>query len=227
MRKIVLLLGLLAAGCAHNTHAPLPEAIRQDPVVQRFTTVAEQVTPVAQDECDRVRPAIRCDFVILIDTTEDAPPNAFQGVGRTGQPQIVFTRSILHSFDNEDEMAFVLAHEAAHHIRRHLAKQADNAVRGAVLLGELASLEGATAEEIENAQYVGAFVGGRIYSKAFELEADALGAIIAHQAGFRPSVGARYFTRIPDPGDQFLGTHPASPDRIKVVDETIEAYGLH
>ena len=70
---------------------------------------------------------------------------------------------------------------------------------------------------INSAQQIGATVGARTYSKNFELEADALGTRIAHSAGFDPLRGAQFFFRIPDPGDRFLGTHPANGDRLKTV----------
>ena len=65
-----------------------------------------------------------------------------------------------------------------------------------------------TAAGVDEATKLGAQVGARSYSKDFELEADALGTVITHRAGFSPLKGAAFFTRIPDPGDRFLGTHP-------------------
>ena len=60
-------------------------------------------------------------------------------------------------------------------------------------------------------------MGARSYSKEFELEADALGTVITKKAGFNPLVGAEFFTRIPDPGNRFLGTHPPNAQRIETV----------
>jgi predicted Zn-dependent protease len=60
-------------------------------------------------------------------------------------------------------------------------------------------------------------VGARTYSKDFELEADALGTVISMRAGFDPIRGAAFFTRIPDPGNRFLGTHPPNAQRIETV----------
>jgi predicted Zn-dependent protease len=64
---------------------------------------------------------------------------------------------------------------------------------------------------------IGAGVGARSYSKNFELEADGLGTVITHRAGFNPVKGAEYFTQIPDPGNRFLGTHPPNAQRIETV----------
>ncbi len=67
---------------------------------------------------------------------------------------------------------------------------------------------------------VGAVVGSRAYSKEYELEADRLGTIITHLAGYDPLAGVEYFSRIPDPGNQFLGTHPPNRQRIELVKKT-------
>jgi len=45
--------------------------------------------------------------------------------------------------------------------------------------------------------------------------------VIAFRAGFDPLAGALYFDRIDDPGNRFLGTHPANADRIAVVRRTM------
>jgi len=64
------------------------------------------------------------------------------------------------------------------------------------------------------------------YSKDFELEADALGTVITAQAGFDPLLGADFFFRIPDPGNSFLGTHPANADRVAIVRRTAARFGF-
>ena len=102
---------------------------------------------------------------------------------------------------------------------------ASGAVLGAVLLGTVAGLGGGNAAAIEAAQNLGASVGSRTFSKSFELEADSLGTVIAWNAGYDPVRGADFFARIPDPGDQFLGTHPPNADRQKVVQATAARLG--
>ena len=83
-----------------------------------------------------------------------------------------------------------------------------------------AVLTGADPNAVQSAQELGAAVGARSYSKDFELEADALGTVIAHRAGYDPVRGAEFFNRIPDPGDQFLGTHPPNKARMAIVRQT-------
>ena len=135
------------------------------------------------------------------------------------------TQALIRNVNNTDELAFVMAHEAAHHIQGHLARQAQNAAAGAVLLAGLATIAGSGPNDIAAAQDIGAFVGGRSYSKNFELEADRLGTVIAYKAGYDPLKGALYFARVPDPGDRFLGTHPPNSQRYHAVKATMSQIG--
>ena len=134
---------------------------------------------------------------------------------------MIFTIALIASVQNADELAFVMGHESAHHIAGHLDRQRINAEAGAVIFGELASLTGGGARDVATAQELGAEIGARTYSKEFELEADELGTIITYHAGFDPMLGAAFFARIPDPGDQFLGSHPPNAARLEAVARTM------
>lgn len=191
-----------------------------------FTEVTRNLEPVAERECRRLSPGLNCDFYITVDNDPNEPPNAYQSLGRNGRPVITFTSSMLFTLNNRDELAFVMAHETAHHIRRHLERGQEHAQAGAVLLGGLASASGASAADVEALTRIGAELGVRSYSKEFELEADELGTLITHYAGYSPKAGVQFFTRLPDPGDRFLGSHPPNNDRIRVVQHTIDAHGL-
>jgi predicted Zn-dependent protease len=110
-----------------------------------------------------------------------------------------------------------MGHETAHHILGHIPMTQENATTGALVAGVLAAIGGADEATIRSAQDIGATVGARRFSKDFELQADALGARIALEAGFDPLAGAAFFTRLPDPGDRFLGSHPPNAERLAVV----------
>ena len=88
----------------------------------------------------------------------------------------------------------------------------------------MTAIAGGNASAIEQAQQIGATLGARTYSKAFELEADELGTIITKAAGFDPLRGAQFFMRIPDPGDTFLGTHPPHAARLETVRRTAASF---
>ncbi len=111
-----------------------------------------------------------------------------------------------------------MGHEAAHHIENHIDKQVGTATIGAVLGTLIGAYIGGTDIAADVGQQVGGTVGARAFSKEMELEADALGAVIAHKAGYDPRRGAEFFFRIPDPGDKFLGTHPPNGDRRATVE---------
>ena len=207
--------------------APAPSASASTPTLsasqaaRSFVRVVRTVEPVAERECRARTQGVNCDFNIVVDDRPGQPANAFQTLDRQGRPVVAFTLALIGDARNEDELAFVLGHETAHHIAGHIARQQQNAVAGAVIFSGLATLAGGGSEAVRTAQRLGAEVGARSYSKDFELEADALGTIITARAGFDPLRGAEFFTRIPDPGDKFLGTHPPNASRIDVVRRTV------
>lgn len=198
--------------------APAGPQLSQRQAVNNFEAVVGRVEPVAEQLCRSRGTQPNCDFRIVVDTRPNQGVNAFQTLDRSGRPVIGFTIPLIAEARNRDELAFVMAHEAAHHIEGHIARQQQNAALGGLLVGTLAGALGATEQSsIDAAQRLGASVGARSYSKDFELEADALGTRIAAAAGFDPLRGAEFFFRIPDPGDRFLGTHPPNADRVRTV----------
>lgn len=192
----------------------------RDQTARAFASVIAKVEPVAERECRSRTNGVDCDFKILVDDRPNVPANAFQTLDENQRPLLVFTIALLNEARNEDEIAFVMGHEAAHHIRGHIARQKENAAAGAILLGGLASVAGGDLSAVESAQRLGAQVGARSYSKDFELEADALGTVITARSGYDPIKGSQFFNRIPDPGDRFLGTHPPNAQRIEIVRRT-------
>lgn len=227
---LVLLASLALAACTvpppgpTTGPAPAPQGAQPLPspqaAVDNFTRVVRDVEPVAEAACRARTPQQNCDFLITVDTTRGRPPNAFQTVDAAGRPVIVFTTALIADARNRDELAFILGHEAAHHIEGHLPRTQTNAVAGAVLGGIIASIGGASGDAVRVAQDIGATVGARTFSKEFELEADTLGTVIAYRAGYDPVAGAAYFTRIDDPGNRFLGSHPPNAQRIETVRRT-------
>lgn len=184
---------------------------------KKFNQAVRSMKPVIVDTCTKLREDMNCDFVIWIDMDSNSPPNAFQTIDKTGKPLLLFSKRLIDDMQNSDELAFVIGHEAAHHVLGHLEHQKKSAEGGATLFEVLATALGGSAESMVVASDIGAAVGARNYSKTYELEADQLGAQMTLSAGFDPVLGAAYFTRIPDPSNRFLGTHPPNNDRIAAV----------
>ncbi|WP_375175466.1 M48 family metallopeptidase [Pseudooceanicola sp.] len=226
LKTLLLPLLIALAGCdvpvpggtapADRTPPPLttPDARA---AADRFVRVANRVEPAAENQCRRTAPDLNCDFNIVVDDDPNAPINAFQLRDKTGRPVIVVTVPMLTYVRNDDEMAFVLAHEAAHHIARHLDRRQQATEASALIFATAAARGGASGAALETAARVGAVLGSRVYAKDYELEADAIGARIARSAGFDAINGARYFERSPDPGNRFLGTHPPNANRVEAV----------
>ena len=231
MRNIVMaVLALSLAGCVSTT-GPLPQTnpvttentpppVSQNRAARNFLAVVQRMEPIAERECRARASAINCNFNIVVDDRAGQPSNAYQTLDKNGRPVIAFTSALLAEARNQDELAFILGHEAAHHIRGHIPKTQQRAVAGAVVGGLLAAIMGAGEGAIQEAQRMGGAVGARSYSKNFELEADELGTIITMHSGYDPIKGAAFFTRIPDPGDRFLGSHPPNGQRIETVRRT-------
>lgn len=201
--------------------APGPARTRGD-----FSRVVSRVEPAAERLCRQENPgaaAAACDFRIVLDPAME--PNAYASAGDDGRPQITFAASLLPIMESDDEIAFVLSHEAGHHIAGHLAKQQQQRAVG-VALGGLAAAVGAaygfpqSDDAMQRAMQLGGEVGARGYGQTYELEADTLGAYIAARAGYNPQNGALFFQRpeiASDGGLPILVSHPASAQRQATV----------
>lgn len=233
LRSLLAMAAALAlAACDVSTTAPAPQVadggalLSPQAAARGFVQVVQTMEPVAERECKRMTQNVNCDFRIVVDDRPNQPPNAFQTVDGTGRPIIAFTAALIADARNTDELAFVMGHEAAHHILGHLDRQQRNAAAGALIFTGLATLTGGSGADLQSAQRLGAAIGARSYSKDFELEADELGTIITHRAGFNARRGAEFFHRIPDPGNRFLGTHPPNAQRKQVVEQTLRQLGV-
>ncbi len=236
MRRLLCCLLLVLASCAPVAmpppgppSGPVPgqgAAIAPRPdarvAAANFARVVETMEPVVTRECRRMAPRRNCDFIIVVDTRPGVPPNAFQTLDESGRPVIGFTAALLADARNTDELAFILGHEAGHHIAGHIPRRADQARTGAIIAGALAALTGADEDTITRVAGIGGEIAARRFAPAFELEADRLGTLLAWQAGFDPERGAAFFSRIPDPGNAFLATHPPNAQRIATVRATLE-----
>ncbi len=129
---------------------------------------------------------------------------------------IVFTSGMVHFAEDEDELAIIMGHELAHLTSKHLPKN----ISVAALCGTLGGLTGPFAPWATQALYAP-------YSRKNEREADYIGLIYAHNAGYNIERGAilwkRFALEIPKSRSKsFLRSHPASPERILRVKKVVE-----
>jgi membrane-associated protease RseP (regulator of RpoE activity) len=129
---------------------------------------------------------------------------------------IVFTSGMVHFAEDEDELAIIMGHELAHLTSKHLPKN----ISVAALCGTLGGLTGPFAPWATQALYAP-------YSRKNEREADYIGLIYAHNAGYDIEKGAilwkRFALEIPKSRSKsFLRSHPASPERILRVKKVVE-----
>lgn len=234
MRSILLIL-CVAAGLAGCVQVAVPPPAAQPPqadpalrarqAVQNFAEVVARVEPVAEQVCREETPDQPCDFIIYVDRAPESGVNAFHTLDPAGRPAIIFTLGLIAVVQNTDELAFIMGHEAGHHIGRHLPIGQMQAAAGAQVFSDLARAQGLSAAEIGEAAQIGAFVASREFGQRAELEADAIGTVIAARAGYDPVIGAAFFTRIPDPAREFLSTHPPNAARIDTVRRTLRVMG--
>ncbi|WP_159087021.1 M48 family metalloprotease [Loktanella sp. Alg231-35] len=205
------MLTILAAlvGCGHV--GPSPAAVETTQLGHlHFWQAASRVEPVAEALCEARAPARHCDFRIVLDEQPNLAADAGQSVGRDGRPVLTVTAAMVARARHLDELAFVLAHEAAHHIQDHLPR-----------LRQIASQSGedpaAGSLGVMNVPTEAGIIRAHAQLNRFELEADALGAQIAAVAGFDPLNGVRILQRLDDLNPGASISHPALADRLRVV----------
>jgi Zn-dependent protease with chaperone function len=228
MRNLIslALIGLMAA-CTTTSEQPSKSkpgftAVRSaDSGLAAYSRVSKRMEPLAENVCRSLhkgKPRAFCDFQVKVINDPKQPPNAFQSIGRDGRPIISFNINILRSFNNDDELAFVFAHEAGHQIAQHIEKSQANALAGAVIGGLLVAVAGGDAQVGVD---IGGSVGGRSYSKKFELQADTIAAHITDRSGYNAKLGAKVYERTGG-SSALLATHPPSSERIARVSNTLK-----
>ena len=157
--------------------------------------------------------------VTILDT---ADVNAFALPGG----YIYVTRGILALANDESEIAAVLAHEIAHVVLHHARArsnklQADQLV-DKVMTGVLGNTDSQAQERSK--------LSMAAFSQQQELDADRKGIEIAGKAGYDPLAAARFLSAMgrfskfssgdAAQADDFLASHPSTPDRIQKASAT-------
>ncbi len=134
---------------------------------------------------------------------------------------------LMNDVVNDDELAFVLAHELSHNILGHVNKSQKNVMIGAAAgLAIEAIAQGFGGIDLGgNVVQAAAGVGGMTYSKEYEREADYMGLYVLATTGYDLQAGPRVARAIArqDPNSiRYASSHPSSAERAAALAMTIQ-----
>jgi predicted Zn-dependent protease len=149
--------------------------------------------------------------------------------------QLYVTRGLVALASDTSELSSVLSHEMAHVLAKHAAIREDQARQAAVVtrvVTDMGNDPDLTALALAKTKLTMAS-----FSRAQEFEADAIGVSISARAHFDPYGAARFLTSMErnaemkagktslDPRAQdFLSSHPATPERVENAQATARQY---
>jgi predicted Zn-dependent protease len=150
----------------------------------------------------------------------------------------VFINSgLLSAMESEEELAGILAHEVAHVLCRHIAKQMQQAkkIGLATLAGVLAGIFLGGDAAVTGAMTSGSVAAGASlalkYSRENEMEADQVGLKYLTKAGYGSGGLLKTLERIrairwfgPEEIPSYLNTHPAIESRMAYLDTWIQTH---
>ncbi|ELS03958.1 Peptidase family M48 [Xenococcus sp. PCC 7305] len=158
------------------------------------------------------RPEIPYTFQVV----DDKSINAFATMGGF----VYVNTGLILKADNESELASVIGHEIGHIVGRHSIKQMRET---AIAQGLLSSAGLDTSQAVQ----IGVELAlTRRNSRQDELEADRFGLENLREAGYAPVGMLGFMQKLLEAGGStpsFLSTHPATSERIKLLEKKIDA----
>ena len=156
----------------------------------------------------------RPDIPYTFQVVDNNSINAFATMGG----YVYINKGAIAAADNEAELASVIGHEIGHIAARHAIKQMrDRAISQGLL--------SAAGVDRNNAIQIGVELAvSRPNSRADELQADHLGLEDITKANYAPAGMLGFMQKLLSKGGSppaFLSTHPATSDRIKILQQDI------
>lgn len=198
---------MIAQARAKNALAP-----DDHPQTVRLREIAKRIIPFSDNWNARAR-----QWKWEVNLINSKELNAFCMPGG----KIAFFSGILRQLKLEDdEVAMIMGHEAAHALREHARARMGKTVatRGGIeVLSALLGL-GSTGRMMAD-------LGGQLltlkFSRSDESEADLVGMELGARAGYDPQAGVTLWEKMGEAAKgappQFLSTHPSGPSRIREI----------
>ncbi len=179
--------------------------IVNDPVLTSYVTEIGRRL-VSQSD----RPNLPFTFQVVADNNI----NAFATMGGF----VYVHTGLMKAADNEAQLASVIGHEIGHVTGRHLVKQ----LRQMTIAQGIASIAGVDRDRLVQ---IGVELAlRRPRSRQDELDADTRGLRMLTQSGYAPSAMPAFMQKLVSSSSvpSFLSTHPATPERISLMNRNID-----
>ena len=162
------------------------------------------------------RTSSRSKIPYTFQVVDDRSVNAFATMGG----YVYINTGLMKRAENEAELASVIGHEIGHIVGRHAIKQMrEKAISQGVL--SAAGLDSSQAVQIGVELAL-----SRPNSRGDELEADRFGLENIKKSGYAPSGMVSFMEKLLQRGSSsptFLSTHPATSERIKLLQKNIDS----
>lgn len=189
------------------------QLVRRDIQLYRDPQITRYVDEIGQR---MVQQSKRPDIPYTFQVVNNKDINAFATMGGF----VYINSGLIAQADNEAQLASVLGHEIGHIAARHALQQ----MRQQAIAQGLAAAAGLDRNTLVN---LGVKVALQLpNSRKDEFQADQLGLESVKAAGYAPSAMVAFMEKLLKVGGSaptFLSNHPATSDRIKALQETINS----
>ncbi len=184
--------------------------------------VVDKLTPEATKLCfELAETTVNCEMHIEL-SSKDKGINAHAD----GEKIVINAHMVDFTKGEDEQLAFVLAHEYVHHMMGHVGSAKQN-----VMLGSVGGLLVDFAAAAAGVNTRGGFskIGGQTgllqYSPGFEQEADYIALYMLERAGFNIDKAPHFWRRMArynPKGIYTRTTHPTTPERFVMMEKIIK-----
>ena len=167
-----------------------------------------EIFHVTKTICDQEKMIKNCRWNIRVERSPEF--NAYA----TKSNQIIVSSGLVDGITFKDELAFVIAHEVAHHLLDHINKKTDAIFVGSIL-GEL------LLDDYVSGLFLGSIVNA-VNSREYEEKADAIALRDNSKSGYDIQKARFVLMRMAKMVielHQFLQSHPSGFEKITAFDE--------